>query len=126
MKKSSVYILIGLVLVVGLFVLLKPKNADNLGIINSEMLEMIFEIKVAQGKVILPSLPMKAQEGDNITLKIRVDTDEELHLHGYDLSLELKKNTEGELKFTANMAGRFEMELHPAHLSLGVIEVSPK
>jgi len=45
-------------------------------------------------------------KGDDVVIKITTDEDEELHLHGYDKSVELKKDQPAELSFNANLTGR--------------------
>lgn len=69
---------------------------------------------------------LQARAGDQIELSVRSDQDDELHLHGYDLSLALRAGEPGTLRFTAAHAGRFEIELHDAHSQIGVLEVAPR
>ena len=69
---------------------------------------------------------LQARAGDKIELSVRSAQDDELHLHGYDLSLALRAGETGTLKFTAEHAGRFEIELHEGHVQIGVLEVSPR
>lgn len=69
---------------------------------------------------------LQAQVGDPIELSVLSTQDDELHLHGYDLSLPLRGGEAGTLKFTAEHAGRFEIELHNAHAQIGVLEIAPR
>jgi hypothetical protein len=70
--------------------------------------------------------PLQVQLGDDVELSITMRTDDELHLHGYDLAMPLKADEPGTLRFIAKHAGRFELELHHAHVELGVLEVLPR
>jgi hypothetical protein len=69
---------------------------------------------------------LQATQGDHIELTVLSPHDDELHLHGYDLSLALRANTPGTLLFEADHAGRFEIELHHSHAELGAIEILPR
>lgn len=72
---------------------------------------------------------ISATQGDNITIDFTSDTQAELHLHGYDIKLQLMPGKTARLHFTATHAGRFEYELHghsAGHHALGAIEVLPR
>ncbi len=86
----------------------------------------LVELKVQQGRLVSGPEIIKLTEGDKLTLRVTSDTGDEMHLHGYNLHLDLTAGQTGELSFTANRSGRFEYELHHAHTALGVIEVYPR
>lgn len=65
-------------------------------------------------------------EGDNVEIKITVDEDEELHLHGYNKMVDLTSGKAGKLDFVANLTGRFPYELEHSKTEIGALEVSPK
>lgn len=73
-----------------------------------------------------PAPVLRVQEGDLVELRITSPGDDELHLHGYDLSMPLRAGEPGTLRFRAAHAGRFDLELHHAHAELAVLEVSPR
>ena len=64
--------------------------------------------------------------GDEVELRVTSDSNDELHLHGYDLSLPLRAGQTGSLRFRAQHSGRFELELHHRHLELAALEVRPE
>ena len=64
-------------------------------------------------------------KGDRVVLVVRTDSGEAVHLHGYNLEKEVVPGKAVRLPFTANIAGRFEVELHPTDSLLAVIEVEP-
>jgi len=74
-----------------------------------------------QGGIQRPTI----DQGDKVVLVIRADSGEAVHLHGYNLEKEVVPGKAVRLPFTANIAGRFEVELHPTDSLLAVIEVEP-
>jgi ABC-type glycerol-3-phosphate transport system substrate-binding protein len=74
-----------------------------------------------QGGIQRPTI----DQGDEVVLVIRADSGDAVHLHGYDLEQEIVPGTEARLPFTADIAGRFELELHPTDTLLAVLEVKP-
>jgi heme/copper-type cytochrome/quinol oxidase subunit 2 len=84
-----------------------------------------FAFEVAAGKITGPPA-LLAREGEQVTLRVRSDVADELHVHGYDLSAPLPAGEEVALRFIASRAGRFEVELHKAHRELGALEVQPR
>ena len=64
-------------------------------------------------------------KGDKVVLVVRTDAGEELHLHGYDIEKTVTPGTPVRIPFTANLPGRFELELHHPDALLAVIEVRP-
>jgi FtsP/CotA-like multicopper oxidase with cupredoxin domain len=84
-----------------------------------------FTFEIAAGAARGPA-QLIVREGERVTLRVRSDAADELHLHGYDISVPLPAGEEVVLKFVASNAGRFELELHRAHLELGALEVHPR
>ena len=64
-------------------------------------------------------------QGDRVVLVVRTDSGEAVHLHGYNIEKDVVPGKPVRLPFTANIAGRFEVELHPTDTLLAVIEVKP-
>ena len=85
-----------------------------------------FEIVVSKGRRVSGPEVIQVVEGDDVELQVTSDRADELHLHGYDLHLSLKPDQPGMLAFKAEHSGRFDYELHHAHLALGALEVQPK
>ena len=61
--------------------------------------------------------------GETIVLRVTSDVAEEVHVHGYDLKLDLEPNVTGELVFVAAIPGVFEVELENARLPVLDLEV---
>jgi ABC-type glycerol-3-phosphate transport system substrate-binding protein len=64
-------------------------------------------------------------KGDKVVLVVRTDSGEAVHLHGYDIEKDVVPGKALRMPFTANIAGRFEVELHPTDALIAVIEVKP-
>ena len=80
---------------------------------------------VSGGKLAAGPKGVAVQQGTRVRVVIESDRADELHLHGYDLHLDLEPGVAATLAFTAETAGRFELELHGQHLSLGYLVVTP-
>lgn len=84
------------------------------------------EIKLKNKTLDQTPQTLKAFEGENVVLKVTGDEEEELHIHGYDLTLGLSANEPKELTFVADKTGRFEIELHSNETVIAALEVLPK
>jgi len=67
----------------------------------------------------------KIDKGTKIVLVVDSDAGEEVHVHGYDIERELTPGTPLRIPITANIPGRFEVELHHPDVLLAVLEVQP-
>jgi hypothetical protein len=65
-------------------------------------------------------------KGSNVELTIvNPSADDEVHLHGYDLSTgDLPKGEKGVISFIANEAGDFEIESHITEEVLSIVRIS--
>jgi plastocyanin len=86
----------------------------------------VFELTIRGGKLASGPALIKVYAGDRVTLNIKSDSSDELHLHGYDLHAQIRPGQTQSLQFTADRTGRFGMELHKAHTELGALEVYPQ
>jgi hypothetical protein len=76
---------------------------------------------VPQGGIQRPTI----EQGEKVVLVVRTDSGEAVHLHGYDIEKDVVPGKPVRLPFTASIAGRFEVELHPTDSLLAVLEVKP-
>lgn len=88
--------------------------------------ESVVELVVQKRRLVSGPAVIQVKDGTPIVLKITTDADDEFHLHGYDRELRLRAGQTAVLKFVADRSGRFEYELHHAHRTLGVLEVTPR
>ncbi len=133
-SKTIIFIVIGVILAITAFVLLKPNNIvtkipqDLTQKVDAipESNNKVFELVVKDRKLVSGDATMKVNEGDNVVIKITVDEAEEPHLHAYDNSIELEKDEQGQISFVAKLTGRFPLELENSKVDIAVLEVMPK
>lgn len=140
-KKFIIYIVIAFVLLVGLFILVRPKQPTpptsnqpeqtNNTSPNKETLPptptvKTFELVIKNKKITSGPETLQVNEGDDVSITVTSDIEEEFHLHGYDNSVELEKDKPAILSFKATLSGRFAFELEKSKTDIGVIEVLPK
>lgn len=119
-KSKLLIALVGIVVLVGLFLVLKPSNSEAPAPVRE------YSIEVRNGKLTDNISALAAYEGQSLVFNVASDTTDELHIHGYDQSLQLAPNKESRLEFKADKTGRFEVELHKAKQQLTVLEVKPQ
>jgi len=66
-----------------------------------------------------------ASQGDPVTIVVRADVTDEVHLHGYDLHADVTPNEPARIEFTADVPGVFECELEDAGKLLFRLEITP-
>ncbi len=135
-RNNLIYLIIAVVILIGLFYILKPKPASNPQppkTISTESTSSAqnanvktFDLVVQNKKLVSGPDALKVTEGDQVTIKITNDEPEELHLHGYDKSVDLEASKAASLTFTANLTGRFPYELEHSKTEIGALEVTPK
>jgi len=84
----------------------------------------VIEVTVQGGAVDGPSEP-KVQQGDRVRIVVEADVADEVHLHGYDLSAEVRPGRPAEIEFRATATGVFEVELEESGLVLFQLRVVP-
>ena len=67
---------------------------------------------------------LSVRVGESVTLVLNSKIDDELHVHGYDLTADLRAGQTTELTFDATIPGVFEVELHDAGSVLLSLQVS--
>lgn len=72
--------------------------------------ERSFDVEI-KGRKLSPS-PMRVNQDDTVTLRIKSDEATTFHLHGYDLEKEVEPGEAATLTFTAKASGRFDVGLH--------------
>ena len=82
------------------------------------------EIRYENGEVVGGVAEIEADKGDEVSLVVRSDTADEIHVHGYDVTKDVQAGGSARLSFTADIAGVFEIELEGAHVPIGSLKVS--
>ena len=114
-------ILTGAALMVGLWLVMKPRPATVVE--TPELHDFRYELR--EGVVSGPE-SLQVQQGDQVRIELHSDAADDLHLHGYDLNGKVAPGSPLVLSFQAERSGRFELELHDAHQSIGILEVYPR
>lgn len=72
----------------------------------------VFELTVKERSIALPDRTIHVEEGDRVELRITSDEEGELHLHGYDVTIELRADQTSVVTVDADVAGRFPVTSH--------------
>ncbi len=83
----------------------------------------LVEIEVAEGQASVAADRVEVALGEQVRLAVTSDTADELHVHGYDQSVELVPGRQTTLELTADTPGLFDVELHESGLLLVQLEV---
>jgi hypothetical protein len=68
---------------------------------------------------------LAADVGEEVVFTVKTDTAEEVHVHGYDTTVEVKPGETATVRLQADIPGVFEVELEEAGLQLTQLRVSP-
>lgn len=135
MKRVAVFLLLAIIICAGLFLWLKPNEPDPLeieldlsGQRGAELSApdrppvvhnwVVMNGRLSQGKSLI-----RVAVGTPVQINIRSNQADELHVHGYDIELDLKPNQPSTLNFVASIIGYNEIELHHRHESIAAIDV---
>jgi len=65
------------------------------------------------------------EKGDRVVIVVKSDVADEVHLHGYDLKLDVAAGGTTRIAFRANVPGRFEVELEERGVQIADLTVEP-
>jgi FtsP/CotA-like multicopper oxidase with cupredoxin domain len=120
MKKKIVLIVVAIIILVGLFIALKPSSKPA-----QQPALTTFNYVINNGQITSGPDTITLKQGDAVKIEVTSDTNDELHLHGYNKEIELEPNKPTSIDFNANLTGRFELELHKADKVIAQVEVQP-
>lgn len=83
----------------------------------------VIEVSVADGAVERGGRTA-VELGDTVTIRITSDMDDHIHLHGYDVLVDVTAGEPAELTFEATIPGVFEVELEDSRIQLLELEIS--
>jgi FtsP/CotA-like multicopper oxidase with cupredoxin domain len=84
----------------------------------------VIDVTVAGGAVSGVEPRVEVGLGEQVVLRVRSDVAEEVHVHGYDLFVDVPAGGAAELPFTADIPGGFEVELEGSHQLLFQLRVA--
>ncbi len=64
-------------------------------------------------------------EGDTVRFRVRSDTEEEVHVHGYNREVAVPAGKTVTVSFKASITGIFEIEFHGSGEAIGQLKVEP-
>jgi New glue family protein len=65
------------------------------------------------------------KQGDRVVLVVTSDVADEVHLHGYDISRNVRAGGTARIRFRAKVPGRFEVELEQRGVQIADLTVAP-
>ena len=68
---------------------------------------------------------IRVRQGNTIRFAVRSNSDDEIHVHGYDVSRPAPAGRTVRMSVEANLTGVFEVELEQSETSIGELEVRP-
>jgi hypothetical protein len=74
--------------------------------------EMLFDLRITNGRVQQELRRIRVKQGDLVKLRWITDRAIALHLHGYDIERKVEPGTVAEMSFTATATGRFSVSVH--------------
>ncbi|HEY7560897.1 MAG TPA: hypothetical protein VG479_03235 [Gaiellaceae bacterium] len=83
------------------------------------------ELEVQDGQPVGGIKQVDVTQGTLVLLVVRSDSEDQVHVHGYDLEAAVGPGAPARIQFRANIAGVFEVELHDLDLEIAELTVSP-
>lgn len=85
--------------------------------------EQVISVSVAGGNVNPPPGPVDVQLGSTVVVEVTADADDEIHVHGYDITAPVQAGQPSRVTIMADAPGQFEVELHSNSLVLLTLRV---
>ena len=126
--KPIVFAAAALLLVVALWYVFSPQASERPVPVasNPSQAKDVFDLEIKDGRLASGKSVIQVHRGEQVVLRFKSNTADELHLHGYDLHARITPQETAVLEFSANRTGRFTLELHQAQTELGALEVYPR
>ena len=74
----------------------------------------VHRIEIKGGKPVGGVQDIKVTKGDQVTIVVSADAEDDIHLHGYDIEKPVEPGKPATFRFTADIEGIFEIESHVA------------
>ncbi len=72
-------------------------------------------VQFVDGSVVDGPPSVDLDVGDTVVIEITSDVDEQLHIHGYDILVDIEAEEANVIEFRADLPGRFEAEFEGRH-----------
>ena len=90
---------------------------------STESASAVPTLTVEGGQPVGGTQTLSADLGAPVVFDVTTDEADELHIHGYDKTVELPAGTPTRVEFTADIPGVFEIELHHAGTEIAQLRV---
>jgi heme/copper-type cytochrome/quinol oxidase subunit 2 len=81
-------------------------------------------VEVENGQPVGGAQDYDIERGTRVVFIVRADVEEEVHIHGYDLSADVAPGRQAKISFDADDAGEFEVELELSAVPIAQLIVS--
>lgn len=82
-------------------------------------------IEIVDGQPVGGVADLEFASGETVEFEIESDVDDEVHVHGYDISTEIKAGKTARVEFPADIEGVFEIELEVSAVPIAELTVKP-
>jgi FtsP/CotA-like multicopper oxidase with cupredoxin domain len=69
---------------------------------------------------------LEYKQGDTVRFRVRSSTPEHVHVHGYDLLVDVVPGKTARMSFQADITGIFEIEFENSHKQIAELRVEPR
>ncbi|MDQ5894765.1 MAG: hypothetical protein QG596_1026 [Actinomycetota bacterium] len=132
-----------IIVAIALFLILKPDDSDKSEgpvVTNNSATEQPEEKQKQTAKAKLPPVPtvvvrngeavdgvlgIEVDKGEQITFRVESDVDEEIHVHGFDITKEIAAGGTARLSFPADITGIYETELEYSGIPIVELQINP-
>lgn len=122
-KKIIIAVMISAAALAGLFVLLRPEPETSDKPANSRQntssqqetnqpKPQTFAFTLQNGAAVQTPETFEVTQGEKVAIRVKSDSQQEIHLHGYDMTAQAAPGSPAKLEFTADTAGQFKLNLH--------------
>jgi FtsP/CotA-like multicopper oxidase with cupredoxin domain len=80
-------------------------------------------VKIANGKVTPSGATYDVAKGSTVTINVTSDSDDTVHVHGYEIEKDVDAGTPLVITFTADQTGSFEVETHEIEATIATLNV---
>lgn len=84
----------------------------------AETLDKTISVRISAGRVDGVPARVEVDRGSPVRIEVTSDRGDELHVHGYDKTVELPAGSPAAVQFVADVSGVFEVETHDSGLLL--------
>ncbi|MEX2291455.1 MAG: hypothetical protein WD794_14175 [Mycobacteriales bacterium] len=84
----------------------------------------VIDVQYVRGKITGVEQRVPVKLGEQVVIRVTSDVAEEIHVHGYDLYVDLAPGQPAEIDFVADLPGAYEVELHGAGRPLFQLRVA--